>query len=155
MDWNGLIDLILNSIQIIGIFIAIIIGLVISKVMELKKEKEEVSDTMEDIDSELETLNKQFEELKEDNYNFYKEDNVYEMLKSILSGEEYKFVDNIPYVSMDEQKQFFSYIKEYGAKVVSFLEEGKNMEQCMQELKVEPDSVEETIIEEIYDWRDA
>lgn len=155
MDWNGLIDLILNSIQIIGIFIAIIIGLVISKVMELKKEKEEVSDTMEDIDSELETLNKQFEELKEDNYNFYKEDNVYEMLKSILSGEEYKFVDNIPYVSMDEQKQFFSYIKEYGAKVVSFLEEGKNMEQCMQEMKVEPDSVEETIIEEIYDWRDA
>lgn len=155
MDWNDLIDLILNSIQIIGIFIAIIIGLVISKVMELKKEKEEVSDTIEDLDSELETLNKQFEELKEDNYNFYKEDNVYEMLKSIFDGEEYKFVDNIPYVSMDEQKQFFSYIKEYGANVVSFLEEGKNMKQCMQEMKVEPDSVEETIIEEIYDWRDA
>lgn len=154
MDWNNLIELILNSIQIIGIFIAIIIGLVISKVMELKKEKEEVSDTIEDLDSELETLNKQFEELKEDNYNFYKEDTVYEMLKSILDGEEYKFIDNIPYVSMDEQKEFFSYIKEYGVKVVSFLEEGKNMEQCMQEMKVEPNSVEETIVEEIYDWRD-
>lgn len=154
MNWENLIELILNSIQIIGIFIAIIIGLVISKVMELKKEKEEVSDAIEDLDNELETLNKQFEELKEDNYNFYKEDNVYEMLESILKGEEYKFIDNIPYVSMDEQKQFFSYIKEYGAKVVSFLEEGKNMEQCMQEMKVEPDSVEETIIEEIYDWRD-
>lgn len=154
MNWENLIELILNSIQIIGIFIAIIIGLVISKVMELKKEKEEVSDAIEDLDNELETLNKQFEELKEYNYNFYKEDNVYEMLESILKGEEYKFIDNIPYVSMDEQKQFFSYIKEYGAKVVSFLEEGKNMEQCMQEMKVEPDSVEETIIEEIYDWRD-
>ncbi len=154
MDWNNLIELILNSIQIIGIFIAIIIGLVISKVMELKKEKEEISDTIEDLDSELETLNKQFEELKEDNYNFYKEDTVYEMLKSILDGEEYKFIDNIPYVSMDEQKEFFSYIKEYGVKVVSFLEEGKNMEQCMQEMKVEPNSVEETIVEEIYDWRD-
>lgn len=154
MNWENLIELILNSIQIIGIFIAIIIGIVISKVMELKKEKEEVSDAIEDLDNELETLNKQFEELKEDNYNFYKEDNVYEMLESILKGEEYKFIDNIPYVSMDEQKQFFSYIKEYGAKVISFLEEGKNMEQCMQEMKVEPDSVEETIIEEIYDWRD-
>lgn len=154
MDWNNLIELILNSIQIIGIFIAIIIGLVISKVMELKKEKEEVFDTIEDLDSELETLNKQFEELKEDNYNFYKENNVYEMLKSILDGEEYKFIDNIPYVSMDEQKEFFSYIKEYGVKIVSFLEEGKNMEQCMQEMKVEPNSVEETIVEEIYDWRD-
>lgn len=154
MNWENLIELILNSIQIIGIFIAIIIGLVISKVMELKKEKEEVSDAIEDLDNELETLNKQFEELKEDNYNFYKEDNVYEMIESILKGEEYKFIDNIPYVGMDEQKQFFSYIKEYGAKVVGFLEEGKNMEQCMQEMKVEPDSVEETIIEEIYDWRD-
>ena len=32
MEWDNLIELILNSIQIIGIFIAIIIGLIISKV---------------------------------------------------------------------------------------------------------------------------
>ena len=35
MEWNTLLELILNSIQIIGIFIAIIIGLIISKVMDL------------------------------------------------------------------------------------------------------------------------
>ena len=39
MEWDNLIELILNSIQIIGVFIAIILGLVISKVMELTKEK--------------------------------------------------------------------------------------------------------------------
>ncbi len=39
MEWDNLIDLILNSIQIIGVFIAIVIGLIISKVMDLKKEK--------------------------------------------------------------------------------------------------------------------
>lgn len=153
MDWNNLIDLILNSIQIIGVFIAIIIGLVISKVMELKKEKEEISDTIVDIDNELETLNKQFEELKEDNYNFYKEDCVYDMIESILKGEEYEFYDNIPYISIDEQKQFYSYIKEYGSKVVDFFEKDITMEQCIKELKVMPNSIEETIIEEIYDWR--
>lgn len=153
MDWNNLIDLILNSIQIIGIFIAIIIGLVISKVIELKKEKEEISDTIVDIDNELETLNKQFEDLKEDNYNFYKEDCVYDIIESILKGKEYEFYDNIPYVSIDEQKQFYSYIKEYGSKVVDFLEKDITIEQCIKELKVLPDSVEETIIEEIYDWR--
>lgn len=38
MEWDNLIDLILNSIQIIGVFIAIVIGLIISKVMDLKKE---------------------------------------------------------------------------------------------------------------------
>jgi len=42
MEWDNLIELILNSIQIIGVFIAIIIGLIISKVMDLKKEKNEV-----------------------------------------------------------------------------------------------------------------
>ena len=55
MDWKNLIDLILNSIEIIGVFIAIIIGLVISKVMELRKEKEELSDAIVDLDNELET----------------------------------------------------------------------------------------------------
>lgn len=154
MEWNNLIDLILNSIQIIGIFIAIIIGLVISKVMELKKEKEEISDTIEDIDSELEILNKQFKELKEDNYNFYKADCVYDMIESIINGEKYEFYDNIPYVSINEQKEFYSYIKEYGAKVVDCLERDVRKEQCIKELKVVPDSIEETIIEEIYDWRE-
>ena len=42
MEWNTLLELVLNSIQIIGIFIAIIIGLIISKVMDLKKEKSEI-----------------------------------------------------------------------------------------------------------------
>lgn len=153
MEWNNLIDLILNSIQIIGIFIAIIIGLVISKVMELKKEKEEISDTIVDIDNELETLNKQFKELKEDNYNFYKVDCVYDMIESILNGEKYEFYDNIPYVSIEEQKEFYSYIKEYGLKVVDFLEKNLTMEQCIKELEVIPNSIEETIIEEIYNWR--
>lgn len=153
MEWDNLIELILNSIQIIGIFIAIIIGLVISKVMELKKDKEEISDTIVDIDNELETLNKQFKELKKDNYNFYKEDCVYEMIESILNDKEYEFYDNIPYVSIDEQKQFYSYIKEYGLKVEDFLEKNITMEQCIKGLGVIHNSIEETIIEEIYNWR--
>lgn len=57
MEWDNLIELILNSIQIIGIFIAIIIGLIISKVMDLKKEKSETIDTIEDINNELENMN--------------------------------------------------------------------------------------------------
>ena len=34
MEWDDLIGLILNSIEIIGVFIAIIIGLIISKVID-------------------------------------------------------------------------------------------------------------------------
>ena len=68
MEWDNLIELILNSIQIIGVFIAIIIGLIISKVMDLKKEKNEVIGTIEDITIELENMNKQFNGLKEEQY---------------------------------------------------------------------------------------
>lgn len=39
MEWNEMTELLLKSIQIIGVFIAVILGLLISKVMELKKEK--------------------------------------------------------------------------------------------------------------------
>ena len=46
MEWDDLIGLILNSIEIIGVFIAIIIGLIISKVIDLKKEKNEIIDTI-------------------------------------------------------------------------------------------------------------
>ena len=55
--------------------------------MELKKEKSEILDTVEDIDNELYTMNDQFDKLKEDNYKFYKEENVYSMIDLIMEGE--------------------------------------------------------------------
>lgn len=152
MEWNTLVELILNSIQIIGIFIAIIIGLIISKVMDLKKEKSEMIDAISDIDNEIETTNEQFEKLKEDNYNFYKKDNIYDIVNSILEQKEYQF-NNIPYVSIDYQKDFFEYVKKYMMKVYEKLKDKKTLEECKKELKIENYSVEETIAEEMYDWR--
>lgn len=152
MEWNTLVELILNSIQIIGIFIAITIGLIISKVMDLKKEKSEMIDAISDIDNEIETTNEQFEKLKEDNYNFYKKDNIYDIVNSILEQKEYQF-NNIPYVSIDYQKDFFEYVKKYMMKVYEKLKDKKTLEECKKELKIENYSVEETIAEEMYDWR--
>lgn len=106
MEWDNLIDLILNSIQIIGVFIAIVIGLIISKVMDLKKEKNEAVDIIEDINNELENMNKQFEKLKEDNYKFYKEDNVYSMIDLIFDGKECEISYSIPHISEQDQKIF-------------------------------------------------
>ena len=154
MDLKNLIDLILHSIEIIGVFIAIIIGLVISKVMELRKEKEELSDAIVDLDNELETLNKQFKKLKENNYNFYKENCVYDMVEAILSCKEYEFYDDVPYVSIDEQKQFFSYVKEYSSKVMGLIEKNITKAQCVKKLNSTHNSIEEIIIEELYDWRE-
>lgn len=153
MDWNNLINLILNSIQIIGVFIAIIIGLIISKVMELKKEKSEIIDALNDIDNELMINNEQLEQLEEDNYNYYKYDSVYDIVNSILEKEDYNFDANIPYVSIDIQKEFFEYVQQYMIKVYEKMKAKKILEECKKELKIENNSIEEVIAEEMYDWR--
>ena len=151
MEWDNLIDLILNSIQIIGVFIAIVIGLIISKVMDLKKEKNEAIDTIEDINNELENMNKQFDKLKEENYKFYKEDNVYAMIDLIFEGEECEISYSIPYISEQDQKDFYEYVKGYMLKVVENIKSNVSIEKCKKILKVEKYSVEEMIIEEIYE----
>ena len=154
MDWNNLINLILNSIQIIGVFIAIIIGLIISKVMELKKEKSEIIDALNDIDNELIINNEQLEQLKEDIYNYYKYDSVYDIVNSILEKEDYNFDANIPYVSIDIQKEFFEYVQQYMIKVYEKMKAKKILEECKKELKIENNSIEEIIAEEMYEWRE-
>ena len=42
MCYNDIIELLYNSIQIIGIFAAIIIGLVVSKILSIKSEQEDL-----------------------------------------------------------------------------------------------------------------
>ena len=151
MEWDNLIDLILNSIQIIGVFIAIVIGLIISKVMDLKKEKNEAIDIIEDINNELENMNKQFEKLKEDNYKFYKEENVYSMIDLIFDGKECEISYSIPHISEQDQKYFYEYVKEYMLKVAEFIKNNVLIEKCKKDLKAEKYSVEEIIIEEMYE----
>jgi len=153
MSWEDLIDLILNSIQIIGIFIAIIIGLIISKVMELKKEKSEVTDLLDDISNELNTMNEQFDKLKSDNYLFYKKDNIYNIIDAIVKKEDYKFLDNIPYVDIDYQKDFYSYVEEYIYKVVKMYRDNISIDECKITLNALSDSIEEIIVDKIYNWR--
>ena len=150
MEWDDLIGLILNSIEIIGVFIAIIIGLIISKVIDLKKEKNEVVDTIEDIDNELENMNKQFEKLKQENYKFYKEDNLYSMIDLIFDEKECEISYSLPYISEQDQKDFYEYVKKYINKVIENIDKN-TLEQCKKKLKVEKNSIEEMIIDEFYE----
>lgn len=150
MEWDDLIGLILNSIEIIGVFIAIIIGLIISKVIDLKKEKNEVIDMIEDIDNELENMNKQFEKLKQENYKFYKEDNLYSIIDLIFDEKECEISYSLPYISEKDQKDFYEYVKIYINKVIENIDKN-TLEQCKKKLKVEKNSIEEMIIDEIYE----
>lgn len=147
MEWNEMIELLLNSIQIIGVFIAIILGLVISKVMELKKEKSELLDFIEEIDIELNHLKNRFDKLKKENYEFYKEDNVYSVINSIFEKEEFEMSNSIPYISEREQKDYYNHVKEYISQVLKVIKSGASLEECKRILKVEKYSVEDTIVD--------
>ena len=147
MEWNEMIELLLNSIQIIGVFIAIILGLVISKVMELKKEKSELLDFIEEIDIELNHLKNRFDKLKKENYEFYKEDNVYSVINSIFEKEEFEMSNSIPYSSEREQKDYYNHVNEYISQVLKVIKSGASLEECKRILKVEKYSVEDTIVD--------
>ena len=147
MEWNEMIELLLNSIHIIGVFIAIILGLVISKVMELKKEKSELLDFIEEIDIELNHLKNRFDKLKKENYKFYKEDNVYSVINSIFEKEEFEMSNSIPYISEREQKDYYNHVKEYISQVLKVIKSGASLEECKRILKVEKYSVEDTIVD--------
>lgn len=147
MEWNEMIELLLNSIQIIGVFIAIILDLVISKVMELKKEKSELLDFIEEIDIELNHLKNRFDKLKKENYKFYKEDNVYSVINSIFEKEEFEMSNSIPYISEREQKDYYNHVKEYISQVLKVIKSGASLEECKRILKVEKYSVEDTIVD--------
>ena len=97
--------------------------------------------------------NEQLEQLEEDNYNYYKYDSVYDIVNSILEKEDYNFDANIPYVSIDIQKEFFEYVQQYMIKVYEKMKAKKILEECKKELKIENNSIEEVIAEEMYDWR--
>ena len=56
-------------------------------------------------------MQEQFEKLKKENYNFYKEDNIYEIIDLIFEDSEFITDDNIPYVSEKEQRDFYFYVK--------------------------------------------
>ena len=66
--------------------------------MDLKKEKNEVIGIIEDITIELKNMNKQFTGLKEEQYEFYKEDNVHSIIDLIFEEKEYEISNSIPYI---------------------------------------------------------
>lgn len=154
MDWETVCNLILNSIQIVGIFIAIIIGLIISKVMDLKKEKNELEKDIYDINIELKTMNEEFKKLKIDNYNYYKEENIIDIIDIILDNKRFVGFNPNIYITKKEEKDFYFYVKKYINITDKLIKKGIDLEECKLKLGANKNSIEDTIIEELYNRSD-
>ena len=100
MCYKDIIELLTNSIQIIGIFAAIIIGLVVSKILSIKAEQDDLKIKISDGDKELKVMKKQLQKTKEENYEYYKRETIDEIMYSIFSKrEKYDYYsDKTPFV---------------------------------------------------------
>lgn len=150
MSWNELCDLTFNSISIIGVFIAIIIGLIISKVTDLNREYGELKDSIENIDSELNIKKEYFDKLIVDNYEFYKKDNIGKILNDIYNADGFIFINNVPYVDEKMQREYFDYVNKLKDKIVPYIKKNYIYEDCRFHLKIKEGSLDDIILSEVY-----
>ena len=119
MCFKDVINLLSDSIQIIGIFVAVIIGLVVSKILSIKEEQDTLKVKINDNNNnELEITKKQLIKVKEENYRYYKENTIDEIMCSVFSeGKEYDYLsDKTPFVENEYKKEFYVYIMEEALK---------------------------------------
>jgi len=153
VKYEELISILLNSIEIIGIFVAIVVGLVVSKILSLKTEQSQLKSRISDIDKELQTMKNQYSIKKEENYDYYKEDVIYDILDSIFVEKEPDFLmDKIPHIEDNYKEEFYNYVTKYIYDLKDVIDNGKtSIEECKKRLKVKENSIEDIIINEIYE----
>ena len=151
MDWNELVDLVLNSIQIIGVFIAIIIGLVISRAMEMKQESSELSDALEDAKCEIINCEQYLDKLEKENDEYYRYNYAGDITRAILRGESSALFD-VPYVNSKRQTEFYNFVQECVSKIKNDVVSGMDSDECKHRNAVAPGSVEEVIVNAACGW---
>lgn len=158
MCYNDIIELLYNSIQIIGIFAAIIIGLVVSKILSIKSEQEDLKVKITDGVKELKVMKKQLKKTKEENYEYYKRETIDEIMYSIFSkGEKYDYYsDKTPFIENEYKEKFCNYIIEEIIKKAyhSFKDNKIKLDDYKKINNIKKDSIEEYAIDELYDWGD-
>lgn len=156
MKYDELISILLNSIEIIGIFVAIVVGLVVSKILSLKTEQSQLKSKISDIDKELQTMENQYSIKKQENYDYYKENVIYDILDSIFYEKELDFLmDKTPHIEDNYKEEFYNYVTKYIYDLMDVIDNGKtSIEECKKRLKVKENSIEDIIVNEIYERSD-
>lgn len=155
MCYKDLIDILLNSIQVIGIFVAIVVGLVVSKILSLKTEQSDLKVRISDIDKELLVMEEQLKKKKKENYKYYEENVVYDIIDSIFDNdvEKYDYLsDNTAFVENEYKEKFYNHIMEVLRDAhKSFVEDKVTLEDYKKKTKIKKDSMEELAIDLLYE----
>ena len=156
IDIDFIRNLFEQNIQIIGIFIAIIGGLVATKIISLKTEKDEIKNNIEELESELEQVNiKKINVLKR-NLELFKEEYLEIFVELAnnekVSEEQKKEIFNnqlTKNISIEEKFEYLKYIEKLmndnEEELRNSYKNGMNLEQ----FKLDPKSLKYKILEEI------
>lgn len=121
MELQEIKELMLISIQVIGIFIAIIGGLVASKLLSMKAEKDEVSEKIKILDMKIKHNEKILNDNIQNCYRKYKE-YEYDIIIDALLGisDDYNpFEYYHPYINDDVRKEFINQVCDIVEKIKS------------------------------------
>jgi len=156
LEFNETINLLGSSIQIVGVFVAIIGGLVATKILSFNAEKEQIANEINDIDIEIETARQYLGEKESRNEKLYKEEMAWEITNSILEGEEIDLSENDNYlISMETREEFYRYVKEVlkqGYEMYKSDEEAyKNLNDFVKANNYKKGSVEYEILETLHE----
>lgn len=149
MAINEINNLMLVSIQIIGIFIAIIGGLVASKLLSMKADKDELIDKIDILEKKIKHNTKILQDGINRNYEIYKE-NEYDLIVDAVIGltDDYNpFEYEDPYIDDDKRKKFLDEVCEIITKISNEKYNGMNSVDIAKDLGYSKRTLEYKIID--------
>lgn len=148
---DSILNLIFNNIEIIGVFIAIIGGLVASKIISLNTEKDEINNNLKDIEEEIVAIKKSISIKKKEGLENYKEYVFDNIIDSLIDDEEFDLYDyNNPFISNKEREKFYDYVKSFFIKIITMIiKEDKKKKEIFRELNLIKGSLDYKICEYI------
>lgn len=152
MKCFDVMNLLLNSINIVGIFVAIVVGMVVSKIMSFNAEKSELNVNINDSKNKLNEIKKQYDNLISKKQTMCKEKIGYELLNCFERMENYAFINEYiewmcdEYVTIEFIENFHQNLHELLTKFDRVKNNHQEINKFMKENNVLDNSIEYKIL---------
>lgn len=89
IEYDEIISLLLTSIEIVGIIIAIVVGMLGTKILAQKEDKSNIEDKLSDLDEEISIKKKELKNKMDENIYYCENSIIEDMVYCFLVGDKY------------------------------------------------------------------
>lgn len=145
-------NLLLNSISIVGIFVAVVVGMVVSKILSFNAEKSELNVNISDSKNKFKEIKKQYDNLIFNKRTMCMEKIGHELLDCFKKDENYDFINDYiewmcdEYVTVEFIENFHQRLHELLTKFEKVKNNQEEIKKFMKENGVLEDSIEYKIL---------